>query len=168
MAYNSLASWCQAPAYSASYYSIMYTRRLHVCRNLFDQATWIPIAKTKLGTVDLTAPNSIQEFDLSAAGVPPEAKEVLVYATISTGWNENADKDAELTLWTSIGQQEYKKFLYAHPYKQDAWSYNSENMSFPAPMDMKLRVEYTGPASSGTGGSSNNMGSTVYVTGYRL
>ncbi len=90
-----------------------------------------------------------------------------MYATIRSGRNE-ADQDAELTLWTSIGQQEYKKFLYAHLYNQEAWSYNSENMSFPAPMDMKLRVEYTGPANSGAGGSSNNMGSTVYVTGYRL
>lgn len=91
-----------------------------------------------------------------------------MYATLATGWNENTDRDAELALWTSIGQQDYKKFLYARAYEQNAWSYNSENMFFPVPRDMKLRVEYTGPVSTGTGGGTNNMVSAVYVTGYRL
>ena len=35
---------------------------------------WQPIAKTKLGDVDLTQPSSIQKFNLSGAGVPGSAK----------------------------------------------------------------------------------------------
>lgn len=89
---------------------------------------WQPIAKTKLGDVDLTQPSSIQKFDLSGAGVPGSAKEVLIYITLETVFNYNRDNDIEVAVWTTDGELEYKKYLYGHLYQQSTWSYNSENM----------------------------------------
>ena len=124
---------------------------------------WQPIAKTKLGDVDLQKPSSIQTFNLSAAGVPHSAKEVLIYITLRTGWDTGMDDDIEVAVWTTDGVLEYKKYLYGHLHGQDAWSYNSENMSFPVTPDLTLNAQFSGPPPQ-----QHSDECQVYVIGYRL
>ena len=124
---------------------------------------WQPIAKTKLGDVDLQKPSSIQTFNLSAAGVPHSAKEVLIYITLRTGWDTGRSDDIEVAVWTTDGVLEYKKYLYGHLYGQDAWSYNSENMSFPVTPDLTLNAQFSGPPPT-----QKLDECQVYVIGYRL
>ena len=81
--------------------------------------------------MDLNKPSSIQRFNLTAAGVPGSAKEVLIYITLQTGYNTDRNDDLEVAVWTTDGVLEYKKYLYGRMYQQDALSYNSENMWFP-------------------------------------
>ena len=105
---------------------------------------------------------SIQRFNLTAAGVPTSAKEVLIYITLMTGYNTCPESDIEVAVWTSDGEQEYKKYLFGYLYRQTSWSYNSENMSFPVTPDLALNVQYTGPT------SIEKYQCHVYVIGYQL
>ena len=113
--------------------------------------------------IHLNTPGTTQEISFSGKGVPSDAREILVYITLATGHNASTDTDVELTLWTSDGKQDYKKYLYGRAYNQQAWSYNSQSMFFPATSDKKLRVSV---AYSNSPGSGNKM-STLYVIGYR-
>ena len=96
--------------------------------------------------------------------MPSEAREILVYVTLATGYTSSADTDVTLTLWTSDGKQDCKKYLYGRVYHQQAWGYNSENMFFPAPSDMKLRVSVAYLNPPGSGGKM----CSVNLIGYRL
>ena len=117
----------------------------------------------RLGNIDLNTPGTTQEFSFSGTGVPSDAREILVYITLATAHNASTDTDVELTVWTSDGKQDYKKYLYGRAYNQQAWSYNSQNMFFPATSDKKLRVSVAYSNSPGSG----NMSSVLYVIGYR-
>ena len=122
---------------------------------------WKPLARTELGDVSFKT-HSTQTFNLSATGVPSSAKEVFIYITMMTGYNTCPDSDIEVAVWTSDGNTEYKKYLFGHLYHQTAWSYNSENMSFPlTPGHHTLNVQYTGPT------SIEKYQCHVYVIGYQ-
>ena len=104
---------------------------------------------------------STQKFSLLSAGVPRSAKEVLIYITLATGNNGAVDNNIEVTVWTTDGELEYKKYLFGRLYAQESWSYNSENMSFPVTPDLALNVQYSGPVPVERGFCQ------VYVIGYR-
>ena len=123
---------------------------------------WQPLSRVSIGTVNPGIAEN-QSFSLTNF-VPSDAKEVLIFATISTGefpTDEN-DKVGILSMWTSNGPLEYKKHLSYHMFHQVAWSINSDNMSFPVTPDMTLYLSFEPPLPEGGQQSVN-----VYVTGYR-
>ena len=126
------------------------------------EGKWEPIAKTKLGDIDLTIPTSSQNFNLTSAGVPKGANKVRIYAVITIPHNAaHADEVVEITLFTRRKWKEYKQYLAAQPNKYYVGSCSSENMTFPVwKQDMSLTVQYYGPALTG------DAAATVYVTGY--
>ena len=112
--------------------------------------------------MNFTTPGVTQTYDLAKAGVPSDAREVLIYATMITGNSEGVDADIEVTVYTTdeTGLQ-YKKYLGGHLYNQNAYTSNTENMFFPiAPGHQMLYAQYTGP--------SSNYNCNLYVTGYRI
>lgn len=112
--------------------------------------------------MNFTTPGVTQTYDLAKAGVPSDAREVLIYATMITGNSEGVDADIEVTVYTTdeTGLQ-YKKYLGGHLYNQNAYTSNTENMFFPiAPGHQTLYAQYTGP--------SSNYNCNLYVTGYRI
>lgn len=112
--------------------------------------------------MNFTTPGVTQTYDLTKAGVPSDACEVLIYATIITGNSKGVDADIEVTLYTTdeTGLQ-YKKYMGGHLYNQNAYTRNTENMFFPiAPGHQMLYAQYTGP--------SSNYKCNLYVTGYRI
>ena len=121
------------------------------------------MTKTPLGDIDLTN-GATTTLSISGKGVPSEAREILVFVTLATGHNHGTNTNVTLTLWTSDGKQDCKKYLHGCVYDQQAWSYNSENMFFPAPSDMKLRASVAYSGSQGSG----NRNCSVYLIGFRL
>ena len=112
-----------------------------VTRSPFVQA-WISIEKKLIGSIS-TSNNQVQSF--SYAGVIPSgSKEVLIYVTVGTGHNES-DTVCEVALTASDYEIKCTKYIMAHVYPQNAWSYNSENMWFPTTADSSIHVKYTGP-----------------------
>ena len=127
------------------------------------QEQWEPLAKTKIGDVDLTNSTSTQDFNLTSAGVPTAAKKVRIYVviTIPSDPGTKSEDLVELTLFTRFKFKEYKQYIAAHPAQYYAWACNSENMVFPVwEQDMSLTVEHVGPTLKG------EPTAAVYVTGY--
>ena len=123
---------------------------------------WQPISRVSIGKVRLNT-NEIQSFSLEDY-VPSDAKEVLIFATISTGHFSNAeDKVGYMTMWTSNGPLKYEKYLSYHMYPQNAWSTNSDNMFFPVTPNKTLHLSFDTLIPEDGGKFIN-----VYVTGYRI
>ena len=77
------------------------------------------------------------KINLDTAGVPKDASAVIVYAIVQSGYIENATSGALVLTWkTHHGTMERR--LFYRTYKQDSWSYNSENMTIPV-ADMTTR-----------------------------
>ena len=128
---------------------------LHFIHYVLDP--WIP-----LGKVDFSKTGSVQTYSFADAGVPGLAKEVLIYVTLRTGYNESPDADIHIALWTTDGMLQYKKYLFNHLYPQVAWSCNSENMFFPVgSCDLTLYAQVMGPEPKAAFCS-------LFLIGYRL
>ena len=123
---------------------------------------WQPLPWTPLGEVDVRNTGSVQTYSFADAGVPGLAKEVLIYVTLRTGYNDGQDAQIQVALWTTDGVLQYKKYLYNHLYPQVAWSCNSENMFFPVgSCDLTLYAQVMGP-------EPKAAFCYLYVIGYRL
>ena len=73
-------------------------------------------------------------------GLPPTAKEILIYAYIETGAG-NADGHGDYHISVNpIGQEEVYVALAVHGYNQQAWSYNSINFWLPNPVQQEIYV----------------------------
>lgn len=68
---------------------------------------------------------------LSDEGVPDDAFEVIVYAKVATGHCPGQDEDSELSVSSTIPNGRIERKVFCHFYNQQAWSYNSENISLP-------------------------------------
>ena len=101
-------------------------------------------------------------FNIAAAGVPKEAKEVFIYVTVQTGADSSGSCDVKIALWTTDGARQYKKYIYGHLYAKDCWACNSENMEFPLASDLTLFASFSGTT------APNLLGCRFYVIGYRL
>ena len=101
-------------------------------------------------------------FNIAAAGVPKEAKEVLIYVTVATGADGSGGCDVQIALWTTDGARQYKKYIYGRLYSKNCWACNSENMEFPLASDLTLFASFSGTPGKGL------LGCKFHVIGYRL
>ena len=64
-------------------------------------------------------------------GVPQNAYEVIVYATVRTGRNIDINSNGELVVSVNIPNGRIERKLFLRVYDQGSWSYNSENIALP-------------------------------------
>ena len=93
--------------------------------------------------------------------VPSNAREVLFYVAGQAGNNNDRDEEVEVVLETTEGAIRYTKYFLMHLYHQNAWSFNSENMWFPATANRSISVKYPGRPFNPNGSLC------IYVIGYR-
>ena len=98
---------------------------------------------------------------LSAEGVPDDAFEVIIYAKVATGNCPDQDEDSELCVSSTIPNGQIERKVFCRFYGQQAWSYNSENISLPVD---KLGLRVITAHLKGFGKRSN---ASVTVVGYR-
>ena len=101
---------------------------------------WIPIELTPMGISTLNEAG-IYAFTIPSV-VPPEADEVLIFATVKSGYSDTQRTGpVYLALFTQIGSVEYKKYIYLESYDQKALSTNSENIWFPKPQNGSIFLD---------------------------
>lgn len=129
--------------------------------------SWTSIGKVLVGGANLLT-NDEQIFSYAAHGVPNDATQVLFYVVGSSGYNPGNDQDIHFQLFTVNAEtgEKYTKYFYLRAYPQNAWSFNSENMFFPATGDNAIHVvrTSTGKASA----QLPNAGLFLYLIGYKL
>ena len=112
------------------------------------------------GTIHTLEPNKSVTINLAKEGVPSNAYQVIVYATIESGYNSRSSL-ADLEVSTTTLNGVIKRKLFCHVYNQDAWSYNSENISLPVAVGHTLDVI---ALLNGPGGNDNFSGSVQIVS----
>ena len=117
---------------------------------------WEPVSLTRIGIVNMDS-TSVQTFHIPSS-VPKTAKEVLVYVYAYLGYSE--DLLGQMTIYTTIGSKQFKKYLPIKTYNQEAWSSVSENMFFPMPSNRQIFVQLSRTF-------PGNANALVHVTGYR-
>ena len=101
-------------------------------------------------------------FNIAAAGVPKEAKEVFIYVTVQTGADSSGSCDVKIALWTTDGARQYKKYIYGRLWSDYCYACNSENMEFPLASDLTLFASFSGRP------GKNFLACHFDVIGYRL
>ena len=94
-------------------------------------------------------------------GVPEDAYEVIVYAKLRTGNNDGKDEDGELVVSVTIPNGLIERKVFCHLYGQQAWSYNSENITLPVGPGLARQIV----AELRTEG--NRVVGSVQIVGYR-
>ena len=126
--------------------------------------SWISLDKVLVGNVNLLT-NNEQVFSYAANGVPNGATQVLFYVVGEMGTNPGNDQGLDIKLSTVNKKTgaKYTKYFYLHVYPQNAWSFNSENLFFPATSENAIHVVNTGKASQ-----IQNGRLSIYLVGYKL
>jgi len=71
------------------------------------------------------------KIDLSIEGVPHNAFEVVIFTYTKSGNVGSINEDGQYIFYTSTDNGQIERYLFYHAYRQDAWSYNSENIALP-------------------------------------
>ena len=71
------------------------------------------------------------KIDLSAEGVPQDTYEVIIYPYMKSGNNDHQDADGSFVFSTFAQHGKNERSLFFHIYDQNAWSFNSENITLP-------------------------------------
>jgi len=123
------------------------------------EPTWTPVEKTLLGPLPYKSAGTVS-WDIPDV-VPDDAKEVLVYAYIYSGYTY-VKGVMEFRFYTVEGDTEYSNYMYwFHHDRQVAVSFDSVNIWLPVTSDGKIYVTSTGT------GASSNCGAYAYLIGYR-
>ena len=122
---------------------------------------WTPVAKTQIVSMKLSYPGLEKSYNISRV-IPNSAKAVLIYGYIQCGY-ANRDVTQDITIFTEgpNGYPQYKKYLFVHSYNQRAWSFNSDNMWFPMPINRQVYIQYPRSLAESTG-----CNLTLDATGY--
>ncbi|MFZ4791023.1 MAG: hypothetical protein ACOYMW_09055 [Candidatus Competibacteraceae bacterium] len=92
--------------------------------------------------------------------VPDQAREILVYAQIATGYVKGGPHRFRLSVRTQ-GDREAAFYLYAVGQPQPSWAYNSDNVWLPMPKNRELILQTEGEPFFG------DWNSEVRIIGYR-
>ncbi|MCC8986486.1 MAG: hypothetical protein LM523_02055 [Candidatus Contendobacter sp.] len=92
--------------------------------------------------------------------VPDQAREILVYAQVATGYVKGGPHRFRLAVQTQ-GDREAAFFLYAVGQPQAGWAYNSDNVWLPMPKNRELILQAEGEPFFG------DWNSEVRIVGYR-
>ena len=118
--------------------------------------TWTSVPITSIGSTNMRHPNTFSYVIPSV--IPSTAKNVLVYATMYTGYAISVPQS--IKIYTQDGSNKhYEKYIYSRSYPQSAVNTNSENMWFPMPTNRRVYMTVTHDAGS-------NCGANLYVVGY--
>lgn len=97
-------------------------------------------------------------LDLKANNVPECAKEVIIYARVSTGWIAEGYSEGNLIVQSSL----VKRQLYFRTYQQSAFSYNSEYFTMPISFDRRATAKIVTSKRI----ASDNFKADVQVVGF--
>jgi TolA-binding protein len=92
--------------------------------------------------------------------VPDQAREILVYAQVATGYVKGGPHRFRLAVQTQ-GDREAAFYLYAVGQPQQSWAYNSDNVWLPMPKNRELILQAEGEPFFG------DWNSEVRIVGYR-
>ena len=92
--------------------------------------------------------------------VPDQAREILVYAQVATGYVKGGPHRFRLAVQAQ-GDREAAFFLYAVGQPQTGWAYNSDNVWLPMPKNRELILQAEGEPFFG------DWNSEVRIVGYR-
>ncbi len=122
---------------------------------------WTPVTKTQIVSMKLSHPGPEQSYNISKV-IPTSANAVLIYGYVQCGY-ANRDVTQDITIFTKgpNGYPRYEKYLFVHSYNQRSWSFNSENMWFPMPINRQLYIQYPRSLVESTG-----CNITLAATGY--
>lgn len=101
-------------------------------------------------------------IDLTNEGIPQDAYQVIVYAKIATGQNQDINQDGVMTVSTNIPNGCIERKVYCSFYPQQAWSWNSENIPLPVGSQRVVNASLQGP--SGT----SKVKASVQIVGYSM
>ena len=90
---------------------------------------WTPISRVLLAHVNMLAGGRHQSFSLPPT-VPSCASEVLLFVSYRSGGCFPVSTNI-IQIYTDINSTQYRKYLTAVCYNQNAWNSNSENMWLP-------------------------------------
>ena len=92
--------------------------------------------------------------------IPSSAREVLLLATVQTGYSWPRDRIQYIKIYTQQNHRHFEKYIMVRSYDQGAWNTNSDNLWFPMTPSRQVFVELT----TTHGG---NIDFTLHVIGYR-
>ena len=98
---------------------------------------WTSVPKTEIGTSTLQEATT-ESFAIPDA-IPDKARDVLVYASISSGYNPKSSYD-DLKISTQRGTKNYEQYLGIATWPQNSINTNSDNMWFPMPNNRRVYV----------------------------
>ncbi|XP_068676989.1 uncharacterized protein [Montipora capricornis] len=103
---------------------------------------------------------------LEDENVPEHAYQVVIYAKIETGYYDLRDKPGagEMIVSTTIPNGVIERKLICHVYDQQAWSYNSENITLPVASNNRVVNVSLKLAPS----SSGKCKASVQIVGYGM
>ncbi|GEM_PF-1497730 len=109
-----------------------------------------------------TLPNGGQNHQVRRipAQVPDNAREILVYAQVATGYVKGGPHRFRISVRVQ-GDREAAFYLYAVGLPQPSWAYNSDNVWLPMPQDRQIIVRTEGEPFFG------DWNSEVRIVGYR-
>ena len=91
---------------------------------------WISVPETEIGTFVLQ--EATTESFLIPNVIPDDARDVLVFASISSGHTSRVPYD-NVKIYTLRGSRRYEQYLGLRTWDQNAVNTNSDNMWFPMP-----------------------------------
>lgn len=101
-----------------------------------------------------------QEIRRISAIVPDQAREILVYAQVATGYVKGGPHRFRISVRVQ-DDREAAFYLYAIGQPQQSWAYNSDNVWLPMPKDRELILRAEGEPFFG------DWNSEVRIVGYR-
>ena len=100
--------------------------------------TWTSVPITSIGSNFLRHVNTFSFALPSGATIPSDAKNVLIYAVMRSGYS-NRGITYHLKIFTKDSNHKYfEQYLYMYTYNQVAVNTNSDNMWFPMPIDRRI------------------------------
>jgi hypothetical protein len=123
-------------------------------------STWTPY---EYDFGELPYDTGIFSYDYSVSNVPATAKEILVYFTIRQGQDGN-DVEHTFKIYTMEGSTKYTQYFFDYEYRQNAWSFNSDNFWMPVTSNRLLYIEHI---SDDGGPHTGNVNSDFKIIGYR-
>ena len=120
---------------------------------------WTSVPRTELGQSKLGQVTT-ESFVIPAV-IPDSARDVLIFASVSSGYSGKASYD-EVKIFTQRGSKHYEQYLGVATWTQSAINTNSDNMWFPMPNNRRVYV--TVPKAFGGPGTTFRIAVVGYTT----
>ena len=119
---------------------------------------WTSVPMTRIAYSTLRHTGTLA-YDIPSM-IPSSAREVLMLASIQTGYSGPRDRVQYIKIYTQQNHRHFEKYIMVKSYDQGAWSTNSDNLWFPMTPSRQVFVELTTT-------HYGNILFTLHVIGYR-